>query len=152
MVQATVTTIGLQWRRISFISVMAMMLFLWSSCNNQSQKQEALKLNELMFLTNALEASTCAYLGNTGIEGKENYFYNSYKRLSQIAPDSLFIQLTESKNHVARYYGYAALKNRKYKDLDKIAEQLKKDTTSICFSSGCISSRNTISFLVSNDK
>lgn len=44
MVQATVTIIKLQWRSITFISGMAMMLLLWSSCKdkkwNNSLKKE----------------------------------------------------------------------------------------------------------------
>jgi len=139
MLQATLTPMKHLLRRITFICGIAMMLFLWSSCKSHANKKS---MNMLFSNTNktrtifkinlGIEESDCVYIGGSGITGEEKYASVCYKKLLEIAPDTLWINLSKSKSGVAKYYAFTALFFKKNTQKNEVEKRLKEDTTTIC--------------------
>ena len=103
-------------------------------------------------LVSQLEYSPCVIIGGVGIEGKENTAAESYKKLLQVAPDSVWVRLSYSEKPVVRMYAFEALFSRNSPDLESVKTRLKADTATVCRVSGDVEMNLSIGSLVSGMK
>lgn len=73
-----------------------------------------------------------------GFTAEKSEIYTCYKTLLELASDSLWIELSYSKSVVMRYYAYRALLSKGNVNLLSIRNRLIKDTTQVCYHSGCL--------------
>ena len=105
--------------------------------------------NNIQKLVSEIELSDCVYGNGVGMNGEENRVYDCYDRLLQIAPDSLWFNLSHNKSPVVRVYAYKTLLNKKDPKLPLVKNFLKKDTSTVCWSSNDINIKCSISYLIS---
>lgn len=101
-------------------------------------------------LVSRIDSSDCVYFGRIGYAGEESMVYDTYLRLLQIAPDSIWLRLSFSKNPVLRVYAFEALESQKSKYLQVVKNRLRKDKATICYVSADIRIIYSISSLVSS--
>lgn len=103
-------------------------------------------------LVSQIDNSDCVYMGGIGFTGEENQIYDCYLRLLEIAPDSIWVELSYNKNPVIRIYSFKALKTRKSPRLPEVIGRLQMDTATFCYVSGDVSMPNSVGGFIENTK
>jgi hypothetical protein len=84
-------------------------------------------------LISRIDRSDCVYFGRIGLAGEESEVYDCYQRLLEIAPDSVWVNLSQNKNPVIRIYAFEALKAKKSPNLREVKVRLQKDHATVCY-------------------
>jgi len=103
-------------------------------------------------LVDRIDSSDCVYFGKIGFVGEENEIYDSYQRLLEIAPDSIWFNLSYNKNPVIRVYAFKALETKKSSHLQDVKGRLQEDKATVCYVAADTRTSFSISFFVSNAK
>lgn len=108
------------------------------------------KENNIQKLVTLIDRSDCVYIGGIGYTGDESEVYDSYQRLLEIAPDSLWVKLSFNKNPVLRVYALKALVTKNSSKLFEANDRLQKDKDTICYVAGDTRMSFSVSFFVSS--
>ena len=107
---------------------------------------------DIQKLIGRIDSSDCVYIGGIGYAGEENEVYDCYQRLLEIAPDSIWSELSYNKNPILRTYAFKAFQDKKSLQLRDVKERLQKDEATICYVSGDVSATYPVSLFVSTAK
>jgi hypothetical protein len=91
------------------------------------------KENNIKVLVDRIDKSDCVYSGRVGYTLEESEIYDCFQRLLEIAPDSIWVQLSFHRNPVIRIYAFEALSTKKSSYFQAVKERLQKDTASFCY-------------------
>jgi hypothetical protein len=108
--------------------------------------------SDIQKLIGRIDSSECVYFGGIGFTGEENEVYDCYQRLLEIAPDSVWVNLSHNKNPILRIYAFEALKNKKSPNLVDVKARLRKDQATVCYISGDNKVVYSVGFYVGNSK
>jgi hypothetical protein len=108
---------------------------IFQSCGHKQNRRIGHE-KELPFSTNTMisiiENSDCVYGDGIGMTSEKSITYECFKRLEQLASDSLWFQLSKSKSTVMRIYAYKALLSKNQSLALQVKERLKNDKSPFC--------------------
>ena len=93
--------------------------------------------NNFSTLLNELEQEDCVNESGIGFAGEYTRTYALFERLKQIATEIQLTGLLRNSNPVVRVYAFRSLIDLKYESAGRAKLILDKDTTSVCWFSGC---------------
>lgn len=94
--------------------------------------------SDTFILINSLAAYDCVHTSGIGITGEYSEQYARFERLTQLLTGEEWLDLIDHESAVVRLYAFQALEELHSDLLPQAQEQLKNDTTSVCYFSGCI--------------
>lgn len=118
--------------------------------DTQSKSQDSKFQKNTSSLIEEIESSNCVYGKYTGIDGKTSDTYESYERLLDILPDSMWIRLTFSKSPSMRVYAYQALQLKQNSELYGVEKRLSTDTSTVCWKKSDITIECSVGYLIAN--
>ena len=101
-------------------------------------------------LVSRVDSSDCVYFGRIGYTGEESEVYDSYQRLLEIAPDSIWVQLSYNNNPIIRIYAFKALQTKNRAFLKEVEYRLQKDKATFCYVSADTRTIYSVSSFVSH--
>ncbi len=110
------------------------------------------KTKDVNYLIEYSKKLPCVCSISIGIEGSYNPDGEYFKRLNELASDSLLIELTRSSSPNLRISSFWELESRKSKKLPQLIELLSNDTSEVCVIDGDIKIHSTIGQLVQVSK
>ena len=107
---------------------------------------------KIQFLIDQIESSDCVYFGGIGLAGGESKIYDCYRTLLKIAPDSMWFNLSFSKNPIIRVYAFEALRTTRSLHLEVVKDRLKKDRATFCYVSDDVKASYSVRDYVAGSK
>ena len=113
-----------------------------------SKYPELKKENNIQVLIDGIEIGECIEGPVVGLAGQESRIYGCYKRLCQLASDTLLLKLGDSKSAVLRFYAYQALYSKQSPLASALKKRLMQDNTVVCWRSNDMGLKAPISYFI----
>ncbi|MBL4755972.1 MAG: hypothetical protein JKY52_20565 [Flavobacteriales bacterium] len=101
-------------------------------------------------LTDEIEKVNCVYTQGIGWAGKYTRQYACYERLAEIATKDELLKLINHSNPAVRVYAFYILRSTYPTTAIESKETLLNDAEVVCFFSGCVQMKVSVSMLVAD--